>query len=291
MSDHHAAPALADTPRIAVIGGSGLYELLEEPTTISVPTPYGATSAPLAVGRFGGVPIAFLARHGMAHGIPPHRVNYRANVWALARLGVRAIFASSAVGSLDAALPPDTFVVPDQLIDRTRARADTYFDAADVQHLAFADPYCPQLRAALSAALAARGETFASTGTTAVVAGPRFSTRAESRMLRALGADIVNMTQYPEAALAAELGVGYASLSFVTDADAGPGDAATPGAQAVTADVVFERLAAAHDRIVAVLEAAVAGLPADYRPRALVPSEASGRVLALAPATGDPEAT
>ena len=284
MSDHDPAAPLADPPRIAVIGGSGLYELLDEPSTITVPTPFGPTSAPLAVGRFGGAPIAFLARHGVGHGIPPHRVNFRANVWALARVGVRAIFASSAVGSLDPTLRPDTFVVPDQLIDRTRDRADTYFDRDDVQHLAFADPYCPDLRAALATALEARGETFAGTGTTAVIAGPRFSTRAESRMLRALGADIVNMTQYPEAALAAELGVGYASLSFVTDTDAGTAEPATPDEQAVTADAVFARLTAARERIVAVLEAAVVAVPAGYRPRALVSPEASERVLALEPA-------
>ncbi|MCP2637624.1 S-methyl-5'-thioadenosine phosphorylase [Microbacterium sp. HD4P20] len=283
MSDQSLAAESAEPPRIGVIGGSGLYELLDEPVTMTVPTPYGPTSAPLAVGRFGGVAIAFLARHGMSHGIPPHRVNYRANMWALAHTGVRAIFASSAVGSLDPALAPDTFVVPDQLIDRTSGRADTYFDGDDVQHLAFADPFCPELRSALTTALDARGEPFAATGTTAVIAGPRFSTRAESRMLRTLGADIVNMTQYPEAALAAELGVGYASLSFVTDSDAGTADAATPAEQAVTADAVFARLTAAHDRIVAVLEAAVAGLTADYQPRSLVSPDASARVLAAAP--------
>jgi len=261
--------------RVGIIGGSGLYELLEHPVPVDVRTPYGAPSTPIAVGEFAGVPVAFLARHGAGHTIPPHRVNYRANVWALASLGVTAILGSSAVGSLTPDLPADTFVVPDQLIDRTRERADTYYEH-DVQHLAFADPFDPGLRTVLADALAARGETFAPTGTTVVIAGPRFSTRAESAGWRALGADIVNMTQYPEAALAAELNVGYASLSFVTDADTGH----RQGDEAVTAEAVFRRLSAAKDRITGVLADAVSALPAEHHARALVDPAAVARVLA-----------
>lgn len=271
------------TPRVAVIGGSGLYELLDEPHTVTVPTPYGRASGAIAVGHFAGMEVAFLARHGAGHGIPPGKVNYRANIWALATLGVRAIVGSSAVGSLDPDLRPDTFVVPDQLIDRTRDRDDTFFDRGEVQHLSFADPFCPGVRAAVVAGLEAQGERFAATSTTAVIAGPRFSTRAESRALQAMGADIVNMTQYPEASLAAELGIGYASLSFVTDMDAGVEGATTADDIAVTADAVFRRLSEARGRVVGAIESAIRALPVDYAPRVLIPPDAVARVLALPP--------
>lgn len=263
-----------DTRPLGVIGGSGLYELLDDPEPLTVPTPYGEPSDAVMRGRFAGRDVLFLARHGRGHRLPPQRVNYRANIWALASLGARAILGSSAVGGLSAAHPADTFVVPDQLIDRTRDRVDTYFDDTEVQHLAFADPFCPVLRQALIDALTTRGEAFTPTGTTVVIPGPRFSTRAESRAWRLVGADIVNMTQYPEAALAAEIGVGYASLSFVTDADVGH----DTDDESVTAEVVFARLSAAKPRITAVLAEAIAALPDDYTPRALVDPAASARV-------------
>ncbi|MEV4688623.1 MTAP family purine nucleoside phosphorylase [Microbacterium sp. LWH3-1.2] len=241
-----------------------------------MPTPYGPPSSPITVGVFGGTHVAFLARHGAGHTIPPHRVNYRANLWALASLGVSAVIGSSAVGSLTPDLPPDTFVVPDQLIDRTRARADTFFDGSGVQHLAFADPFDADIRRLLVDALTARDERFAPTGTTVVIAGPRFSTRAEARGWRMLGADIVNMTQYPEAALAAELNLGYASLSFVTDADTGHG----ADDEAVTAEVVFRRLSAARERITGTLADAVATLPEDYAAPRRIAANVVARVLA-----------
>lgn len=266
----------ADDARIGIIGGSGLYELLDEPATVDLPTPYGPPSSPITVGAFAGARVAFLARHGAGHAIPPHRVNYRANLWALASLGITAVIGSSAVGSLTPDLPSDTFVVPDQLIDRTRDRIDTFFDGPGVQHLAFADPFDPGIRRLLVDALAARNERFAPTGTTVVIAGPRFSTRAESRGWRMLGADIVNMTQYPEAALAAELNLGYASLSFVTDADTGH----RADDEAVTAEVVFRRLSAARERITATLADAVAALPADYAAPRRIAADAVARVLA-----------
>ncbi|WP_127819559.1 S-methyl-5'-thioinosine phosphorylase [Microbacterium sp. CPCC 204701] len=269
-----------DAVRFGVIGGSGLYELLDESRLVQVATPFGRPSAPVAVGSFGGRTVAFLARHGVGHTIPPHRVPYRANLWALASLGVRAVIASSAVGSITADLPADTFVVPDQLIDRTNGRADTYFEGPDVQHLGFADPFDPVVRTALCDALAARGDRFAATGTALVIPGPRFSTRAESQGWRQLGADILNMTMHPEAALAAELGIAYASLSFVTDADVGH----APGDDSVSAELVFRRLTAARDRITDTISDALALLPDEPRARALVDGAATARVLAL-PAT------
>lgn len=264
-------------PTVAVIGGSGLYELLSQRRELVVDTPYGPTSDPLSIGRLRATPVVFLARHGAGHRLSPAKVPYRANIWALASLGVRAIIASSAVGGLSSSTPTGSFVVPDQLLDRTRDRVDTFFDADDtgVQHLPFADPFCPDVRAALVAALTHLGERFAPAGTTVVIGGPRFSTRAESAVWKMLGADIVNMTQYPEAALAAELGVGYAALSFVTDADTGHSD----GDETVTAAAVFQRLTDAKPRISAIIEEAVARIPQDYSPRPLIDPAAIAAVL------------
>ncbi|MBD3940509.1 MTAP family purine nucleoside phosphorylase [Microbacterium sp. NEAU-LLC] len=267
----------SETPRVGVIGGSGLYRLLDQPRLVEVATPYGPPSSHVAVGTFADRTVAFLARHGTGHTVPPQRINYRANLWALASLGVRSVIGSSAVGSITPEMPADTFVVPDQLIDRTRDRADTYFDGADVQHLGFADPFDPVVRSALCDALRRRGESFVPVGTTLVIPGPRFSTRAESRAWRLLGADILNMTQYPESALAAELGMGYASLSFVTDADVGR----APDDEAVSAEVVFQRLSAAQDRIIGTIADAIRLLPAEPEPRALVDPAATARVLTL----------
>lgn len=267
---------------VGVIGGSGLYELLEPHSSVAVAveTPYGPTSSPITRGTFAGRPVAFMTRHGADHSVPPHAINYRANVWALASLGVSAIVTSSAVGSISPTIAPGTFVIPDQLIDRTWGRADTYFDGSGighsgVQHLPFADPYCPELRRIAAASLVGLGESFVPNGTTVVIQGPRFSTRAESQWFRAGGGDIVNMTQYPEAALAAELNVGLVNLSFVTDTDAN-----TVVDVAVSSQQVFERMSAAQPRIIAAIAAIVEAVPSDYEPRRFMPTDAVERVLA-----------
>ncbi|MCI4658426.1 MTAP family purine nucleoside phosphorylase [Cryobacterium zhongshanensis] len=299
MTEQTPAPPLAHAPvEIAVIGGSGLYRLFDAGTVteIIVDTPYGPTSAPITVGERAGRRVAFLPRHGAGHTEAPHRINYRANIWALASLGVRAIISSSAVGGVSPEYPPGLLVVTDQFIDRTSGRADTFFDEGVVAHLAAADPFDPVLRRTAIAALSALGELFAPTGTVVVIQGPRFSTRAESLWFRAAGAHIVNMTQYPEVVLASELGIGTVNLSFVTDADAGlapaePGaDAAasalearphetastetavpeTADTDAVTAELVFARLAAAQPRILAAIDGILRGIPAGYAPRPLI---------------------
>lgn len=271
---------IPDRVTIGILGGSGVYELLDEARTVALETPFGPASGPIAVGRLGGADVAFLARHGSGHRLAPTSVPYRANIWALASLGVRAIVASSAVGGLSAETPTGSFVVPDQLLDRTRGRDDTYFDGADpdlgVQHLGFADPYTPDLRAAMIAALTDAGERFRASGTTVVIPGPRFSTRAESAAWRAAGAHIVNMTQYPEAALAAELNIGYASLSFVTDADTGR----APGDEPVSAAAVLRLLAEAKPRIAAAIEGTIARIPGDYCPPEHIDPAVVERVLA-----------
>lgn len=272
---------------IAVIGGSGLYRLFDadaDVETVVVDTPYGPPSGPIRIGEAAGRRVAFLARHGEDHALAPHRIPYRANIWALAAFGVRAVVTSSAVGGLSDRARPGRFVVPDQLIDRTAGRPDSFFDQDDVQHLAAADPFDPLLRAAAVDALASLGEDAIPEGTSVVIQGPRFSTRAESAWFRAAGADIVNMTQYPEAVLAAELGLGLVTIAFVTDTDAGT--AAGETADAADAALVLERMAQAEPRIRAAIAATIGAVPESYRPRALIPAEAIRRVLSAPVAVG-----
>jgi 5'-methylthioadenosine phosphorylase len=260
---------------VAVIGGSGLYRLFDEAEARIIPTPYG--DAEVSLGDLNGRRAAFLTRHGSGHAHAPHLIRYRANIWALASLGVRAIVSTAAVGSISPALPPGALALPDQFIDRTSGRADTFFDEGSVQHLAAADPFCPELRSIALDALGGIGETVAPTATVVVIQGPRFSTRAESRWYAAGGGDLVNMTLVPEVPLAAELGIGTVNLSFVTDTDAGEPDADD---EPVSAELVFARLAAAQPRLIAALSAIVAAIPADYAPRELIAPAEIAAVLA-----------
>ncbi len=201
---------------LGVIGGSGFYTFFEpDVRTVTVDTPYGRPSAPVTIGSVAGHEVAFLPRHGTAHEYSAHTVPYRANMWALRKLGVRRVFGPCAVGSLDPANGPGTVVVPDQLVDRTTGRADTYFDSGGV-HVDFADPYCPTLRAAVTGL-----PDVVDGGTLVVIQGPRFSTRAESRWFASAGFGLVNMTGYPESVLARELEICYATIALVTDLDAG----------------------------------------------------------------------
>lgn len=200
---------------LGVIGGSGFYTFFEpDARSISLDTPYGSPSAPITIGSVGDHEVAFLPRHGAEHEFSPHAVPYRANMWALRALGVRRIFGPCAVGSLTAELGPGTMAVPDQLVDRTSGRADTYFDSGGI-HVSFADPYCPTLREAALVPGVVDG------GTMVVIQGPRFSTRAESTWFASQGFSLVNMTGYPESVLARELEMCYAAIALVTDLDAG----------------------------------------------------------------------
>lgn len=235
-----AAIARVSQAEIGVIGGSGFYHLFgpEHQEGVVLPTPYGDPSAAVTVGEVAGRSVAFIPRHGAGHTFPPHRINYRANVWALSSLGVTRVIAPCAAGSLRADLARGDVVLCDQLIDATRGlRADTYFDGPGVAHLSAAQPYCAELRAAAAVSVRSSGLTAHDTGTVVVIEGPRFSTAAESRVHRSHGADIINMTQYPEVALARELGLCYTALALVTDYDSGvEGDAQ---AVAVTQEEVF----------------------------------------------------
>lgn len=205
---------------IGVIGGSGFYSLLDDAEEIKLTTPYGPPSDVVTVGRIGDRPVAFIPRHGRDHRHPPHAIPYRANLWALRSLGVHQVLAPSAVGSLRAEYGPGTIVVPDQLVDRTSGRVQTFYDDGAV-HLSFADPYCPSGRAVAVASATSNGWQTVDGGILVVIEGPRFSTRAESRWFSANGWTIVGMTGFPESVLARELALCYTTLSLVTDLDAG----------------------------------------------------------------------
>lgn len=242
---------------IGVIGGSGLYALLDDATEVRVPTPYGEPSDHLVVGEVGGRSVAFVPRHGRDHRYPPHGIPYRANLWALRSLGVRQVFAPCAVGGLTADLPAGSLVVPDQLVDRTSGRTHTFHETGAV-HVPFADPYCPVGRATTVAAATAAGWPVTDGGTMVVIEGPRFSTRAESRWFAQQGWSVVNMTGHPEAVLARELALCYTAVALVTDLDAG-----VDGGPAVTQDEVFRVFAASTARLRGTLFDAIAALPLD----------------------------
>lgn len=206
---------------IAVIGGSGLYEmagarLLEE---VDVPTPFGMPSDLVSIVELDGTPVAFLPRHGRGHRLLPTEVPSRANIWALKSLGVRQIVSVSAVGSLQESFRPGDFVLCDQIVDRTFGRERSFFGDGIVGHVAFADPFCPSLRPALAQALGSSGHACHPSGTLLCMEGPLFSTRAESELYRGWGAHCIGMTALPEAKLAREAEICYAVIAMVTDYD------------------------------------------------------------------------
>jgi 5'-methylthioadenosine phosphorylase len=206
---------------IGIFGGSGFYTLLERVEEVAIDTPYGKPSAPPAVGDIGGRRVAFLPRHGTKHEFPPHRVPYRANVWAMKQLGVERIIGPCAAGSLQPNVKPGHFVICDQLVDRTWGRTDTFYDGPVTTHIAFADPYCPTMREVGIKQARDQGLDLHERGTVVVVHGPRFSTRSEAKWFRDQGWEVINMTQYPEAVLARELEICYMNISLITDYDVG----------------------------------------------------------------------
>jgi len=234
---------------VGVFGGSGFYDFVRDAEDIEIDTPFGRPAAPVRVGTLAGRRVAFVARHGRAHEFAAHRVPFRANVWALASLGVASIVAPCSVGSLQPHLGVGDFVVVDQLVDRTHGRAGTFHDAGSgdglpgsdgpVHHQPFADPYDARVRGALLAAGdELGGPTVHDGGTMVVINGPRFSTRAESRWYTTMGWDVVNMTGAPEAVLTAEAGVPYAAVALVTDRDAGDPDRPDGAAPVTMEDVM-----------------------------------------------------
>lgn len=246
---------------IGIIGGSGFYDFVAG-TEVELDTPFGSPSGPITVGEFAGHRIAFLPRHGREHDYAAHRVPYRANIWALASLGVRSVIGPCSCGSLQSDLHPGDFVVVDQLVDRTHGRADTFHDIGapdgtpggegSVHHQAFAEPYDADVRAALVRAARTTGQRTHDGGTMVVINGPRFSTRAESTWYRKMGWSVVNMTGAPEAVLAAEAGLPYATVALVTDYDAG-----VDGHEPVTMNAVLRVMNSNIEQLRGVLAAAV----------------------------------
>jgi 5'-methylthioadenosine phosphorylase len=206
---------------VGVIGGSGLYEMegLEEVQTVSLTTPFGNPSDSIVTGRLEGTKIAFLPRHGKGHRIQPSSLNFRANIYAMKMLGVQWIIGVSAVGSMRESIHPGEMIIPNQFIDRTVMRPNTFFSDGVVCHISFADPVCPTLSQTLAGAGEEAGATVHKEGTYICIEGPQFSTRAESKLYRSWGVDIIGMTNLPEARLAREAEICYATIAFATDYD------------------------------------------------------------------------
>lgn len=243
---------------IGVIGGSGFYEFLSDSERVTITTPFGDPSDDVVLGELDGRRVAFLARHGQGHRFPPHRVNYRANLWALRSVGVRQVLAPCAVGSLKPENGPGTIVVPDQVVDRTWGRDHTVYDSiGHVVHVGFADPYCPRGREVAINACRAAGMSVVEAGTLVVINGPRFSSSAESRWHQQAGWTVVGMTGMPEASIARELAMCFTTIALVTDHDAGVG-----GGEAVTHAEVLRVFARSIDGLKAVLRSAVSLMPA-----------------------------
>jgi 5'-methylthioadenosine phosphorylase len=249
---------LSERASIAIIGGSGLYEMegLAEQRELRVTTPFGPPSEVLVLGNLEGRNVAFLARHGRGHRILPGELNFRANVWALKSLGVEWILSVSAVGSLKEAYAPLHMVIPDQFVDRTTKRPSTFFGGGLVAHVAFARPFCPRLSGVLAGACGEAGATHHVGGSYVCIEGPQFSTRAESELYRSWGMDVIGMTNLQEARLAREAEICYATLAMVTDYDCWH-----PEHDSVTAEQIIANLGRNAQTARGVLRAAVRRLP------------------------------
>jgi 5'-methylthioadenosine phosphorylase len=276
-------------PRLGIIGGSGLYDLpgLSDTRWVAVETPWGEPSDEIFLGRLGAGPgtveLAFLPRHGRGHRVPPSEVNYRANIAALKSLGVTDLLSLSAVGGLRADLPPGHFVIVDQYVDRTAGRANSFFGRGLVAHVSMARPVCRRLGDHLEAALAGTSVPFVRGGTYVAIEGPQFSTYAESQLYRSWNCDVVGMTNLPEARLAREAELCYASVAMVTDFDCWH-----PQHEDVSVDAIIQVLlanAAAAQALVVALAGAVAG---DARAAGCACRHALDHAILTAPQARDP---
>jgi 5'-methylthioadenosine phosphorylase len=206
---------------VGIFGGSGFYSLMQNVQEIEVETPYGKPSDMISIAEFSGKKVAFIPRHGKHHQLPPHKIPYKANLYAMKQLGVSKIIAPTASGSLKPDIRPGDFVICDQFVDRTWGREDTYFNGPETRHTSSAHPYCSQLRELAVKTGRELGIRVHDHGTVVVIQGPRFSTKAESRWFSKMGWEVINMTQYPECILAKELEIPYVNISLITDYDAG----------------------------------------------------------------------
>ena len=212
---------MQETAEIGIFGGTGIYDsgLLKESKEITIDTPYGKTSDSITIGEFNGRKVAFMPRHGKKHTIPPHLINYKANIWAFKELGVKRIIAPSAVGSLKDELEPGHFALPSQFIDFTKSRKGSFSEEGKVIHISVADPFCPELQNIVANVINDQDVVMHKDCTYVCIEGPRFSTKAESKFFRTTGADIIGMTLVPECQLAREAQICYVSISTVTDYD------------------------------------------------------------------------
>lgn len=211
----------ADIADVGVFGGSGFYDFLEIKEEINVETRYGKPSDKIIIGELEGRKVAFLPRHGRNHKIPPHKINYRANVYAMKKIGVKQLFGPCAAGSLQPDIKRGDFVICDQFVDRTNKRIDTFYDGPYTTHISTAEPYCPVLRKIVIESAKETGISYHEKGTVVVIQGPRFSTKSESKWYSRQNWEVINMTQYPEVTLARELEICYVNISLITDYDAG----------------------------------------------------------------------
>ena len=244
---------------IGIIGGSGLYSMpgFEAREEAAIETPFGAPSDNYVVGTLAGRRVAFLARHGRGHRLSPSELNFRANIYGMKSLGVERIISLSAVGSLKAEHRPQDFVIPDQFFDRTRGRVSTFFGEGLVVHVSFADPVCPQVADVVAGACQAVGVTAKKGGTYLCMEGPAFSTKAESNVYRSWGMDVIGMTNLPEAKLAREAEICYATVAMVTDYDCWH-----PDHDSVTVDQIVANLVQNAENACKVVAEAVANMPA-----------------------------
>ena len=242
-----------------MFGGSGFYSFLDDVSEVQVDTPWGQPSAAVTIGSVAGLPVAFIPRHGVKHEFPPHKVPYRANLWAFKELGVERVVGPCAAGSLQPHVKPGEFVVCDQLVDRTSGRPSTFYDGPETTHVSFADPYCPSMRDVAITHAQELGITVHDRGTVVVIQGPRFSTRAESRFYSDQGWEVINMTQHPEAILARELEMCYANISLITDYDVGMSGQIEP----VSHEEVIRVFTENNERLRSLLFGMIGALPED----------------------------
>ena len=241
---------------IGIFGGTGIYDsgLLENPQEVTIDTPYGKPSDSITVGMFNGRKIAFLPRHGKKHTIPPHMINYRANIWAFKELGISRIIAPSAVGSLKEKIEPGHFALPTQFVDFTKTRIGSFSEEGRIIHISVADPFCPELQESIKKVIDNQGDNIHKDCTYVCIEGPRFSTKAESKFYRTIDADIIGMTLVPECQLAREAQMCYASISTVTDYDVW-------AEKPVTAKEVLETLGKNVDKTKKILEDLIEMIP------------------------------
>ncbi len=244
---------------VGVFGGSGFYSLLPDAREVKLDTPYGEPSAPVVVGEVGGRNVGFMPRHGVRHQLPPHAINYRANLWAMHHLGASDVILPCAAGSLQKDVAPGSFVICDQVIDRTSGRKDTFYDGPETTHITFAEPYDAEMREVAIAAATKLAITVHERGTLVVIQGPRFSTKAESKWFSSMGWEVINMTQYPEVVLARELQMAALNISLITDYDVGLED--DPDVEPVSHAAVVEVFTANNAKLRDLLFEIIPALP------------------------------